>query len=132
MTPLTRACPVFASRASSHGVPVGTPPRGRPIPHRYSRQSPGARGTGSSPATWRTRNPVINVVHVTLGTDSALRFDEERCTLLETIPASIPIEFLIDSSPGHLQAVLDQSRWAMTFDDPNQPKQVIKSVVPKR
>ena len=80
----------------------------------------------------RRRNPLINVVHVTLGTDSALRFDEERCTLLETIPTSMPIEFLIDSSAGHVEAVMDQSRWAMTFDDPNQPKQVIKSVVPKR
>ncbi len=58
----------------------------------------------------RRRNPVTNIVHVSLGTDSALRFDEERCTLLETIPASIPIEFLIDPSAGHLDAVMDGFR----------------------
>lgn len=58
----------------------------------------------------RKRNPIINVVHVSLGTDSALRFDEERCTLLETIPASIPIEFLIDPSAGHLEAAMDGFR----------------------
>ncbi len=53
------------------------------------------------PALGGTRRPraVRNVVHISLGTDSALRFDEERCTLLETLPASIPIEFLIDPSP---------------------------------
>lgn len=61
-------------------------------------------------ATTRRRNPLINVVHVSLGTDSALRFDEERCTLLETIPSSIPIEFLIDPSVGHLEAVMDGFR----------------------
>ena len=58
----------------------------------------------------RRRNPVINVVHLSLGTDSTLRFDEERCTLLETIPVSIPIEFLIDPSPGHLEAAMDGFR----------------------
>jgi hypothetical protein len=60
--------------------------------------------------TRRKRNPVINVVHMSLGTDSALRFDEERCTLLETIPGSIPLEFLIDPSAGHLQAVMEGFR----------------------
>jgi tetratricopeptide (TPR) repeat protein len=54
----------------------------------------------------RRRNPLINIVHISLGADSALRFDEERCTLLETVPASIPIEFLIDPSPGHVEAIL--------------------------
>jgi tetratricopeptide (TPR) repeat protein len=58
----------------------------------------------------RRRNPINDVVHVSLGTDSALGFDEERCTLLETIPASIPIEFLIDPSAGHLEAVMDGFR----------------------
>ena len=58
----------------------------------------------------KKRNPVVNVVHVSLGTDSGLRFDEERCTLLETIPARIPIEFLIDPSAGHLDAVMDAFR----------------------
>jgi hypothetical protein len=58
----------------------------------------------------KRRNPVVNVVHVSLGTDSALTFDEERCTLLETIPASIAIEFLIDASPGHLEAAMDAFR----------------------
>lgn len=58
----------------------------------------------------RRRNPVTSVMHVSLGTDSALRLDEERCTLLETIPASIPIEFLIDPSVGHLDAGLDGFR----------------------
>jgi hypothetical protein len=47
---------------------------------------------------------------MSLGTDSALRFDEERCTLLETLPANIPIEFLIDPSPGHLETVMDVFR----------------------
>jgi tetratricopeptide (TPR) repeat protein len=58
----------------------------------------------------RKRNPTINVVHVSIGTDSALRFDEERCALLEAIPASIPIEFLIDPSAGHLEAAMDGFR----------------------
>lgn len=58
----------------------------------------------------RRRNPLIDIVHISLGTDSALRFDEERCTLLETVPASIPIEFLIDPSPGHVEAILDGFR----------------------
>src|SRR5260370_5694098 len=58
----------------------------------------------------RRRNPVVNVVHVSLGTDSDLRFDEERCMLLETIPDNIRIEFLIDSSPEHLEAAIDSFR----------------------
>jgi tetratricopeptide (TPR) repeat protein len=58
----------------------------------------------------RRRRPVRNVVHMSLGTDSALRFDEERCTLLETLPSSMPIEFLIDPSPGHLETVMDVFR----------------------
>ena len=76
----------------------------------------GARGSHMvrdvpAPAgTTRKRNPVINIVHVSLGTDSAIRLDEERCILLETIPVSIPVEFLIDPSPGHLEAVLDGFR----------------------
>ena len=35
-----------------------------------------------APGGTRRRRPIRNVVHVSLGTDSALRFDEERCTLL--------------------------------------------------
>jgi tetratricopeptide (TPR) repeat protein len=72
----------------------------------------GARGSHlvrvlPAPAgTSRRRNPVTDVVHVSLGTDAALRFDEERCTLLETIPANIPIEFLIDPSVGHIEAAM--------------------------
>jgi tetratricopeptide (TPR) repeat protein len=58
----------------------------------------------------RRRNPVLSVVHVSLGTDSALRFDEERCSQLETLPPGIPIEFLIDPSPGHLATVMDGFR----------------------
>lgn len=58
----------------------------------------------------RRRNPLIDIVHISLGTDSALRFDEERCTLLEIVPTSIPIEFLIDPSPGHVEAILDGFR----------------------
>ncbi|MFZ4765872.1 MAG: tetratricopeptide repeat protein [Roseimicrobium sp.] len=58
----------------------------------------------------RRRNPLINIVHISLGTDSGLRFDEERCALLETVPASIPIEFLIDPSAGHVEAALDGFR----------------------
>jgi tetratricopeptide (TPR) repeat protein len=60
--------------------------------------------------TSRRRNHVTDVVHVSLGTDAALRFDEERCTLLETIPANIPIEFLIDPSVGHIEAAMDGFR----------------------
>jgi hypothetical protein len=56
------------------------------------------------------RNPLINVVHVSFGTDSDLRFDEERCMLLETVPADIPIEFLIDSSPRRLEVTIDAFR----------------------
>jgi hypothetical protein len=63
-----------------------------------------------APGGTRRRRPIRNIVHMSLGTDSALRFDEERCTLLETLPANIPIEFLIDPSPGHLDAVMDVFR----------------------
>jgi hypothetical protein len=75
----------------------------------------GARGSHivrnvPAPGCTRRRRPIRNVVHMSLGTDSALRFDEERCTLLETLPADIPIEFLIDPSPGHLDAVMDVFR----------------------
>jgi tetratricopeptide (TPR) repeat protein len=58
----------------------------------------------------RRRNSVIDIVHMSLGTDNGLRFDEERCRLLEAVPASIPIEFLIDPSPNHVEAVLDGFR----------------------
>src|ERR1700693_5688416 len=51
------------------------------------REAPAAAGRN------RKRNPRISIVHISLGTDSDLRFDEERAVLLETIPASIPIEF---------------------------------------
>jgi tetratricopeptide (TPR) repeat protein len=68
------------------------------------REAPAAAGRN------RKRNPRINIVHMSLGTDSALRFDEERCTLLETVPTSIPIEFLIDPSPEHVEMVLDGFR----------------------
>jgi hypothetical protein len=63
------------------------------------------------PVPRRTRrNPVTNVVHVSFGTDSDLRLDEERCMLLETIPANIPIEFLIDSSARRLEVTIDAFR----------------------
>src|SRR5206468_3776491 len=58
----------------------------------------------------RRRNPVVNMVHVSLGTDSALRFDEERCMLLETIPARMPIEFLLDPSPERMAMTIDAFR----------------------
>ena len=58
----------------------------------------------------KKRNPIVNVMHLSLGTDSALRLDEERCMLLETIPAGIPIEFLIDPSAGHIEAAMDGFR----------------------
>jgi hypothetical protein len=64
------------------------------------------RGLPATRGRTRKRNPIIDGVHVSLGTDSALRFDEERCTLLDTIPANIPIEFLIDPSAEHLEAVI--------------------------
>jgi tetratricopeptide (TPR) repeat protein len=66
------------------------------------RDVPAAGGT-------RRRRPIRNVVHMSLGTDSTLRFDEERCTLLETLTTNIPIEFL-DPSPGHIEAVMDVFR----------------------
>lgn len=56
------------------------------------------------------RNPLINIVHITLGTDNMLRFDDERCTLLETVPASMPIEFLIAPSPDFVELTLDSFR----------------------
>jgi len=58
----------------------------------------------------RKRNPRINIVHISLGTDSDLRFDEERAVLLETVPDNIPIEFLIDPPAEHVEAVLDGFR----------------------
>ena len=67
------------------------------------REVPGSAGIAK-------RNAVINIVHVSFGADSALRFDEERCKLLETIPVSIPIEFLIDPSVQHLHAVMEGFR----------------------
>jgi tetratricopeptide (TPR) repeat protein len=68
------------------------------------REAPAAAGKN------RKRNPRINIVHISLGTDSDLRFDEERAALLEAVPDSIPIEFLIDPSAGHVEAVLDGFR----------------------
>ena len=68
------------------------------------------RHVSAPAARSRRRNPVIDIVHMSLGTDNGLRFDEERCRLLETVPASIPIEFLIDPSPGHVEAILDGFR----------------------
>lgn len=61
-------------------------------------------------AKYKKRNPLITVMHVSLGTDSALRLDEERCSVLETIPSSIPIEFLPNPSAGHLDAAVDAFR----------------------
>ena len=58
----------------------------------------------------RRRNTVTNIVHVSLGTDSNLRLDEERCMLLETIPADIPIEFLFYSSARRLEVEIDALR----------------------
>jgi tetratricopeptide (TPR) repeat protein len=58
----------------------------------------------------KKRNPVTNIVHVSFGTDSNLRLDEERCMLLETIPAEIPIEFLFYSSARRLEVEIDAFR----------------------
>jgi tetratricopeptide (TPR) repeat protein len=58
----------------------------------------------------KRRNPVTNIVHVSFGTDSNLRLDEERCMLLETIPAEIPIEFLFYSSARRLEVEIDAFR----------------------
>jgi len=44
-----------------------------------------ARVALTSPKRKR-RNPVTNIVHVSFGTDSNLRLDEERCMLLEDDP----------------------------------------------
>lgn len=68
------------------------------------REAPAPAGKNSK------TNPLVNIVHISLGEDSMLRFDEERCALLETVPASIPIEFLIDPPPGHVKAALDVFR----------------------
>ena len=58
----------------------------------------------------RRRNPVTNIVHVSLGTDSNLRLDEERCMLLDTIPVNIPIEFFFYSSARRLEVEIDAFR----------------------
>lgn len=58
----------------------------------------------------RRRNPRMNVLHISLGTDNALRLDEERCMLLETIPESMPIEFLIDPPLEHIESFVDEVR----------------------
>lgn len=58
----------------------------------------------------KKRNPVTNIVHVSFGTDSNLRLDEERCMLLETVPAEIPIEFFFYSSPRRLQVEIEAFR----------------------
>jgi tetratricopeptide (TPR) repeat protein len=58
----------------------------------------------------KKRNPVTNIVHVSFGTDSNLRLDEERCMLLETVPVEIPIEFFFYSSPGRLQMEIEAFR----------------------
>jgi tetratricopeptide (TPR) repeat protein len=58
----------------------------------------------------KRRNPVTNIVHVSLGTDSNLRLDEERCMLLDTVPSDIPIEFLFYSSVRRLEFEIDAFR----------------------
>ena len=58
----------------------------------------------------KRRNPVTNIVHVSLGTDSNLRLDEERCMLLDTIPTEIPIEFLFCSSARRFEFEIDVFR----------------------
>jgi tetratricopeptide (TPR) repeat protein len=58
----------------------------------------------------KKRNPIINIAHVSFGTDSNLRLDEERCMLLETIPAEIPIEFFFYSSARRLEVEIDAFR----------------------
>lgn len=64
-----------------------------------------------SPAPKRKRrNPVTNIVHVSLGTDSNLRLDEERCMLLDTVPPDIPIEFLFYSSARRFEFEIDAFR----------------------
>ena len=68
------------------------------------------RNVPATAAKNRRRNPLIDIVHMSLGTDNGLRFDEERCRLLETVPATIPMEFLIGPSPGHVEAILDGFR----------------------
>jgi tetratricopeptide (TPR) repeat protein len=56
------------------------------------------------------RNPVINIAHISFGTDSNLRLDEERCMLLETVPDEIPIEFFFYSSAHRLEVEIDAFR----------------------
>lgn len=76
----------------------------------------GARGSHlvrdvpTAAARKRRRNPRMNVLHLSLGTDNGLRFDEERCKLLETIPENMPIEFLIDPPLEHIRSFLDTFR----------------------
>jgi hypothetical protein len=75
--------------------------------------APGSHLVRYVPATAarsKRRNPLVDIVHMSLGSDNGLRFDEERCRLLETVPTGIPMEFLIDPSPGHVEAVLDGFR----------------------
>lgn len=58
----------------------------------------------------KRRNPVTNIAHVSLGTDSNLRLDEERCMLLDTVPADVPIEFFFYSSAQRLEFEIDAFR----------------------
>jgi tetratricopeptide (TPR) repeat protein len=37
-----------------------------------------------------------SVIHVSLGVDSLLRLDQERCSLLDVLPANVPITFLLN------------------------------------
>ena len=58
----------------------------------------------------KKRNPLINIAHISCGTDSNLRLDQERCMLLETIPSEIPIEFFFYSSLRRLEVEIDAFR----------------------
>jgi tetratricopeptide (TPR) repeat protein len=58
----------------------------------------------------KRRNPVTNIAHISLGTDSNLRLDEERCMLLDTVPADIPIESFFYSSARRLEVEIDAFR----------------------
>jgi tetratricopeptide (TPR) repeat protein len=58
----------------------------------------------------KKRNPVINIAHISCGSDSNLRLDQERCMLLDTVPSEIPIEFFFYSSARRLEVEIGAFR----------------------
>ena len=68
----------------------------------------------SGPRTRRRRRRMA-ALHISLGTDDALRLDEERCVVLEALPSNMPVDFLLDPSIGHLGTALEVFRPALVI-----------------